>query len=357
MSIFQSSWSRSRLLALALLLGLPLLTYTALKQGWLKGESPKPAPPSGSTPSAGVVCFGFIDYEYGIISLSPDEAGRVVKVTAEENKTVSAGTVLLQLDDRRAATHVEELKTALDAAQFRLKETERAALVQQAQVRQQRAAALAAAARVSSARHNLARKKELFQSNLIPKEEREMAEDQLRETQALELGEQEKLSEAQLRDTDLRKQRAAVELAGARKRLEQAQQTLEGYALKAPRDGTVLRILVGPGDQAGGPGKPAAILFGPSAPLFVRAEVTQEFATQVQPGQLALVEDDISSPQSCNGKVVRVSNWFTQRRAVFNEPSQLRDARTVECLISLDPNTDLRVGQRVRVRIGFGGGG
>jgi hypothetical protein len=50
--------------------------------------------------------------------------------------------------------------------------------------------------------------------------------------------------------------------------------------------------------------------------------------------------------------VIRVSDWYTHRRSILQEPFQLNDVRTLEWLIALDPGQQpLRIGQRVRVTI------
>ena len=97
----------------------------------------------------------------------------------------------------------------------------------------------------------------------------------------------------------------------------------------------------------------ASIQFAPHGRRLVRAEVDQEFAGRVQAGQSALVRDDAPSGTSWQGKVLRVADWYTQRRYLTYDASQVRDTRTVECLIALDPGqSEPRLGQRVRVTIG-----
>jgi hypothetical protein len=55
---------------------------------------------------------------------------------------------------------------------------------------------------------------------------------------------------------------------------------------------------------------------------------------------------------SWHGRVIRVSDWYTHRRSILQEPFQLNDVRTLECLIALDRGQQpLRIGQRVRVTI------
>jgi hypothetical protein len=60
----------------------------------------------------------------------------------------------------------------------------------------------------------------------------------------------------------------------------------------------------------------------------------------------------LTSGPTWRGRVSRISDWYTDRREIAEEHLQLRDVRTLECLISLEPGQHpLRIGQRVRVTI------
>ncbi len=123
--------------------------------------------------------------------------------------------------------------------------------------------------------------------------------------------------------------------------------------VKAPGDGTVLRVLVLPGDVLGPQSRRPAVLFCPAGERIVRAEVEQEFASRVAEGQAAVIQDDARKGRVRHGKVRHVSDWFTRRRSVIQEPTQFNDVRTLECIISLAPKQPpLRIGQRLGVRIG-----
>jgi multidrug resistance efflux pump len=149
---------------------------------------------------------------------------------------------------------------------------------------------------------------------------------------------------------DVRSARASVTARQAR--LEQARRAVEECALKAPVDGTVLRMLVNPGDVLGPEPKQPAVLFCPAGRRVIRAEVEQEFAGRVAVGQAATVQDDASGGPTWHGRVLRLSDWYTQRRSILPEPSQFHDVRTLECLIVLDEGQPpLRIGQRVRVTL------
>jgi hypothetical protein len=85
----------------------------------------------------------------------------------------------------------------------------------------------------------------------------------------------------------------------------------------------------------------------------IRATVEQEFATRVKEGEPALAQDEANPAVTWRGQVGRVAGWYSQRRTVLHDPSQLSDVRTLECVIVLEPGQPpLRPGQSVRIFIG-----
>ncbi|HXG13016.1 MAG TPA: HlyD family efflux transporter periplasmic adaptor subunit [Gemmataceae bacterium] len=322
----------------------------------LPADRAVPDPDRASAPhqpgGRGVVCFGYVDVEHGVASLAPLQPGRVAEVLVRETDHVPAGAPLLRLEDRAARLRVAEAEAALAAARTQLAQARQLPGQHQAQLAQQRESAEAARHRLTGARHVLARKQQLYKVNQITAEEVAAAEEQVKELEALERAAAQKLTELQAIDPAVELARAEAEAAGAQVRLAQARQALDECVLKAPSAGTVLRVLAAPGDVLGGqPGK-AAVLFCPDGPRLIRAEVEQEFAGRLAVGQPALIEDDGGSAATWRGQVMRISDWYTQRRAVLQETSPLNDVRTVECLIALDSGQPpLRIGQRVRVMI------
>ena len=92
-------------------------------------------------------------------------------------------------------------------------------------------------------------------------------------------------------------------------------------------------------------------MFCPDGPRILRAEVEQEFASRLSLNQTVVVRDDSTNSPLCTGKLTRISDWYSHRRSMVQEPLQFNDVRTLECIITLDPSdkTPLRIGQRVRV--------
>ncbi len=324
----------------------------------------------------GLVCFGYVDGENGITALAPLQPGRVAEVPVRENEAVTAGTILLRLEDRQARLRVQEAQVALDAAQEQLTEARKLPQQQRARMAQQESALEAMQQRLAAARHLLERKQEMQRLKLLNAHEAAIASDQVREAEAGERAERAKLNELKLRDPLAEVRRADKEVALYQTRLEQARQALDECTLRAPRAGKVTRVLVNVGDVLSGQSQQPALLLCPDGPRVVRAEVEQEFAGRVALGQPVQLEDDVSSGATWTGKVARIADGYQQRRPILHDQARYTDVRTVECLITLDPSpaplrlgqggsgtlgnvpprpAPLRLGQRVRVLIGNAG--
>jgi HlyD family secretion protein len=316
------------------------------------------APPQSSAAPAGeihegVVCFGTVDLERGVASLYPLQPGRVIEVLVAENQEVTQGAELLRLEDGIARSRLAEAETAVALAQLQLRQARKQPELHRRRVAQQQAMREAMDSRVAAARGVLAREEKLAKSSIITESDRSISEEKIREMEALERAEAERLAELEAQDVEVEVRRAEYELKAAEARREQARLALEECRVRAPRPGTVLRILVGPGDVLGGqPGQPA-VLFAADGPRVIRATVEQEFASHVKEGEPALVRDEADPTASWRGRVGRVAGWYNQRRNVLHDPSQLSDVRTLEFVIALEPGQPhLRLGQSVRIVIG-----
>lgn len=326
--------------------------------GWILTAWPGSALPSaaaspGDPAPLGIVCFGHVDVEQGITALYPLVPGRVTKIEVKENETVKAGTVLLRLDDELARLRIREAEADLQAAQEQLTQALKLPEQQQIRVGEQKAAIEAMEHRLEGARAVLARKLDLARVQQLNPKEVDAAEALVRELEAGARAERGKLRELELNDPATGIKRAQADVSAKQARLEQARRGDEECLLRAPVDGTALRILTAPGDVLGAQPKQPAILFCPAGPRMIRAEVEQEFAAHVAAGQPARIQDDASTGPTWTGQVSHVSDWYTHRRSMLLEPLQFNDVRTLECLITLAPGQPpLRIGQRVRVIIG-----
>jgi multidrug resistance efflux pump len=339
---------------LAFYLGFVALIASTVGAGWVLSRSraghsstilSDPAEPA-------VVCFGYVDGPGGVTALAPLVAGRVTRVEVQENEPVKAGSVLIRLDDRVAQFRLRQAEASLAAAREQLTQAQKLPRQHQIKLAQQRAVIKAVQFRAQAARAVLARKRRQADKEVLSLTEADAAETLLHEAEALCQVETGKLSELELIDPEAGVRQAQSDVDAKEAQLDEARTAVEEYALKAPADGTILRVLVGPGDVVGAQSKQPAVVFCAGGRRIVRAEAEQEFARSLAIGQTASIQDDSNGEGSWAGHVTRISDWYTQRRAVMPEPLQYNDARTLECIIELDAGQPaLRIGQRVRVTL------
>jgi multidrug resistance efflux pump len=312
------------------------------------------AAPEQQAPSPrGVVCIGYVDVELGLTSLYPLQPGRVLTVAVAETDHVSAGAVLLQLDDSQAKLRLREAEAALESARIQLAESRKLPEQNRKRLAQQQCAAEAARRRTAAVRLRLEKLKDLDRKGLLGTSDLAIASEQLQEAEAGERGEAARLDELKLTDPQASLRRAEQELALMEARRDQAQQALEDCTLRAPQSGTVSRLLAAPGDVLSAQSPRPALLFCPDGPRLVRAQVAQEYADRVTLGQPVRIEDDVIGGPTWQGKVLRIADSYRQRRPNPSEPTQLCDERTLEVLVAVESGqAPLRLGQRVRLHIG-----
>jgi multidrug resistance efflux pump len=342
-------------------LGISVLMASILGTGWVlhshAGDSAAKSTETTAattTPAAGsVVCFGHVDVEPGVTALYPVRPGRVSEVLVHEDDSVRAGTVLFRLDDRPAQFLVRQAQEDLKAAELQLAEARKLPQQHTLKVAQQQQAIVATQHRLAASQHLLEHNRNLAKRELAPAEEVAAGAEKVKELEAALAAEKDKLRELELADPTMQVDRAEADVRAKRARLDEAQYGLEECSVKAPVDGKVLRLLIGVGDVLSTQPRQPAVQFCPAGPRIVRAEVEQEFAGRVAKGQEALIHDDSSAGPTWRGKVIRLSDWYTHRRSMLQEPLQFNDVRTLECIVQLDPGQPTpRIGQRVRVTLG-----
>jgi multidrug resistance efflux pump len=215
------------------------------------------------------------------------------------------------------------------------------------------AAAAAARHELAAARLLATRKEELAKKELINRKEADAAAEEVRKLEAAVEAAQARLDALALRDPAQEVRRAEAERRAKRAVRDQARHALREHTLRAPSDGMVLRLLASPGETLGQQARQPVLLFAPDKPRIVRAQVDQEFVARVAVGQPAEIRDDATpAGPTWKGRVIRVANWFAQRRIILPDTPTLQDVRTLELIVQLDPGQPpLRTGQRVRVQL------
>lgn len=335
-------------------LGLLLLAGSIGAAAWWRYRpAPEPPPAPLSPEEMDVVCTGRVDAAGTVIPLEPAQAGRVVRVSVKEGQAVKAGQEILRLDDESARARLAQAEAVVDAARVELD----AAAADVERVPNQLAARehllSAAAARVEAARKLLQQRREQQTVSPLGRAELGAAEAQIRELEQMEAAERGQFEDLKKTDPLLRVRLTKARLKSAEADRDLADKAVRETVLAAPGDGVVLRLQASPGGMLA-PGTPVpAVVFAPSGPLVVRAEVDQEFLGRVKPGMAAVIQDENRiDGRTWAGRVESVAGWVATRRAIILDPGELNDVRTVECVVSVDPPaSDLWIGQRMRVRV------
>jgi multidrug resistance efflux pump len=355
----------SRRVPLAVGLGLLLLVATLGFAGWVlrsHASGGSPGASSGAAPRSErrAVAIAYVDAEEGVTSLYPLKPGRVVEVwtekgqEAEEGKEVPAGTKLFRMEDTAEKVEVAQAEIDLKAAREKLEHAKRLVTQHEKTVTAHRLGIDMLRSKVKQAQSQYEKARRFRKERLGGTEEDvAAAKGQLEEaTNAV------KAAEARLAAFEAGDPQAAVRLArldvqAKQEQLRKAQFALGECTVRAPVKGEVLRSNIRVGEVLGPNPRQPAVSFCPGGARIVRAEVEQEFAGRVALGQTARIQDDTTGAGDWRGKVVRISDWYAQRRSILLEPLQFNDVRTLEAIIRLEQDSKgpLRIGQRVRVTL------
>jgi HlyD family secretion protein len=310
------------------------------------------APANPGAPAASLVCSGYVDSRQGSLLLQPARAGRITRVFVKEAQAVCKNGPLVQLDDHLARLQEHEAELAVEAAQLQLAKAQNGLKQYRAKRAQEEAALAAAHAKLAAAQSALARKEDLVRKELLSPAEVDVGRALLSEARALVEVEQNRLVELEAVDPELEVRLARVQSEHSRAQRDRAREEREQYLLRAPSNGTVLRVQAQDGDLVGPTSPRPALWLAPAGGWIVRAEVSQEFAGRVRPGLSVRVEDEAGGAQLGEGKIAEVSDWFLPRRQISAQPTGVNTGLSLDCVIDLrDGHAPLRLGERVRVRI------
>jgi HlyD family secretion protein len=142
-----------------------------------------------------------------------------------------------------------------------------------------------------------------------------------------------------------------IELQGtlreARDQLAKTEADLVNTELRAPIDGTVLRLISRTGER---PGDDGILELGASDRMEVVAEVYESDIGRVRQGQEARITSENGGfAGTLRGRVIRIRPQVRQREVLSTDPTGDADARVVEVRLALDPAD----AQRVRSLVGL----
>jgi multidrug resistance efflux pump len=300
--------------------------------------------------------MGYGDIEGGITPLYPVQPGRVKSIEARENEFVKAGQPLFEVEVPGLTETIREAEAALKGAQEQQAGAEARVAEADTHIAAQQEAIEAARLKVNQAEIAVNQQKRRNRDKLNPIEELQNAEVTAKLAAEGVKVEQRKLDAAKaakgVAERLVSAARANVKARQAQ--LDKARNALKECVVRAPVDGTPLRILINVGETLGTNPRQPAIQFAAQRPLLVRAEVEQEFVDRVHEGQTVVIQDNVTGKELARGTVASIAPWYAPRRTASTEVLSINnDARTLECIIHIESKsqqTQIRIGQRVRVQ-------
>ncbi|MFM8931026.1 MAG: HlyD family secretion protein [Gemmataceae bacterium] len=329
----------------------------------LSGDAKPAGAELSDLPMNRTFCIAHVDAEHGLAPLYPLQPGRVKQVLVDEGQKVRKDQILFTLDDRIAKAQLEEAQAAVAASKAQWDNAKQLETQHREKIAGQQKVVDGKKALADAARRMF---ENLQSSSIAPtKDQMFSAQMQAEAAQAEVDARKIELEALQKLNPTFQVSQAESDHKAKEAQLKKAQVALDEMVVRAPADGTILRVSVQVGESLGPTPRMPAIQFLPTGKQIVRAEVEQEFATAVRVGQKAIIYDDARSRRDAplaTGKVLSVSSWYSPRRSMVMEPLQYNDIRTLECLIEVDPaqagqgpENLLRIGQRVRVELETGG--
>ena len=312
-------------------------------------------PSSTSTPASGtpppkspwaISAPGRVEPRGGEVRVSPQSAGRISEVLVSLNQKVTAGDLLIKLDDseveaRLAAGDAEasvrrrdrdsenvtgparDRRTAEDAAYSaeRLFSLNRAELDRWFEARK---AGLASDADVTKARETVVKARDAMAT----------ARTALRRT---------------LTDTQVAQTRLEAALAAARSELSGIDAAAERMRIRAPQDGTILQLNAIAGESVAPSPENVVVVLGDVTSLRVKAEIEERDIGKLRVGQSAIIRSDAFPGREFEGKVASFGQAMGPSRLGQRGPRKLADVDVLEVTIDLPGSTPLLPGLRVDV--------
>jgi len=144
---------------------------------------------------------------------------------------------------------------------------------------------------------------------------------------------------------------AQAQLEAARAEVAQNKARLERMTIRAPRAGTILQVNVRPGEYAAVSPKNPAIMLGDLDKLQIRADVDEQNAPRLQPGQTATAYLKGDTTQPIDLTFVRVEPYVVPKVSLTDASTERVDTRVLQVIYSFKrPEKRLvYVGQQVDV--------
>lgn len=296
-----------------------------------------------------LACPGRVEGQSDVINVGAGADGILTAVVVQEGQQVQAGQVIATIDCREIESQIAEARAQAEKArQNRLR------LLRGSRPEERRKAAdetAVAEAQFKQAQLQHQRVAQLFRSGDVSKEELDNAGRDLEVAKAtLHATEnQQTLVNAPPLPEELA--RADSEVAVAEEQARTAKARLEKCTVKAPLNGTVLRIFLKAGESVSTVFPQPIVSLADVSQIRVRAEVDERDVGRVHLGQAVIVVADAYPDMKFRGEVSNIGAVMGRKRVRTGDPAEKSDRDVLEVLVDLhDTHGYLIVGLRTSVQ-------
>ncbi len=272
-----------------------------------------PLPPAPKPYAHAISAAGILEALSENVAIGVPQPGLVTAVKAKVNDAVKTGDVLFLLDDRDLQAQEISTKGKLEVAR----------------------------ANIAVNDADLAKVESRFTRFSSVTDERAVSRDELENLK---------------RDVAVAKARVAAaraEFAAIEGDLQSLALLIGRLTVRAPRDGTVIQVNIRAGEYAATAPKMPAMIIGETGRLQVRADVDEQNATRIRPGQKARASLKGDPSVIFPLEFVRVEPYIIPKVSLTGAGTERVDTRVLQVIFSLErpENPPIYVGQQVDVFI------
>lgn len=293
---------------------------------------------------------GRVEPKAGEVQIGATAIGRVLEIPVDARQRVKAGQLLVRLEDAEAMARVMSAEAQVE---IRQRARNNAGTTRRAKKRRDATDALSdAEEELFDARRTL--DKITLEGNQPGAEEISLSEAIATVNNAREKVRSNRAELRKIRSESntplLTQSESALALARANRTL--AYEAYEKTRVRAPVDGTVLKINVREGEVvAPSPGQPV-ILFGDISSLRVRAEVDERDVSNVNTGQVVTIRSDAFEGRDFSGEVSEISPALGPGLIGRRGLERPVNANVLEVLVEIKGSSPLIPGMQVDVLFG-----
>ncbi len=293
---------------------------------------------------------GRVEPKSGEIRIGATTVGRVAEIPVKARQQLKAGQLMVRLEDDDALARVLSAEAEVE---IRQRDRNNAGTTRRAKKRRDAADALAKAeSKLFAARREL--------DHLVSKSTEPAADDESiaksvaavddAHAKVVKTREDLRVIRNDSNTPLLTRTESALALARANRTL--AYEAFEKTRIRAPLDGTVLKINIRVGEVVAPSPAQSVVLFGDVSSLRVRAEVDERDVANVTIGQNVTIRSDAFEGQDFGGTVSEVSPALGPGRIGKRGPERPTNANVLEVLVDINSTSPLLPGMQIDVLFG-----